>query len=104
MNIIEQEFNNLLKSNNKQAQIIELVKSVADQFNLDIYIVGGFVRDLYLGKRSTDLDFMISNIPSKEVIETVKNIIKNNPNYLNKFQKIIQQNKEERKIKNVFII
>ena len=104
MNIIEQEFNNLLKSNNKQAQIIELVKSVADQFNLDIYIVGGFVRDLYLGKRSTDLDFMISNIPSKEVIETVKNIIKNNPNYLNKFQKIIQQNKEERKIKNVVII
>lgn len=97
MNIIQQKINELMQSNDIQANIIKLVKSVADRYNLNIYIVGGFVRDLYLGKRSNDLDFMVANMPSETVINTVKTIIQNNPNYLNKLNKIIRQNQEKRR-------
>ncbi|GAB4370490.1 MAG: HD domain-containing protein [Calditrichia bacterium] len=40
-------------------QILLDVYSLAREGGMEVYAVGGFVRDLYLGKESTDIDFVI---------------------------------------------
>src|SRR5689334_9737531 len=40
-------------------QLIDLVTAVASEHNIPLYIVGGFVRDLLLGKPHLDLDFVV---------------------------------------------
>lgn len=37
---------------------LALVGSVADRLGLDCYVVGGFVRDIFLGRPSKDIDFV----------------------------------------------
>ncbi|MDE5627797.1 MAG: tRNA nucleotidyltransferase, partial [Candidatus Amulumruptor sp.] len=37
---------------------LALVGAVADRLGLECYVVGGFVRDIFLGRRSTDIDFV----------------------------------------------
>ena len=40
-------------------QIFEKVNLSARELNLDVYAVGGFVRDIYLGREGTDIDFVV---------------------------------------------
>ena len=47
-------FSKLLKQN----KIFEIVGRCADQIGLETYVVGGYVRDLMLGKPSKDIDFV----------------------------------------------
>lgn len=50
-------------------EIIELMKLIEDQ-NQEIYIVGGFVRDLYLNHATRDLD-MATSMPIKQIKKTL---------------------------------
>ena len=38
--------------------IFHLIGEVADEMGLEVYVVGGFVRDIFLGRHSADLDFV----------------------------------------------
>ncbi|MDE6480726.1 MAG: CCA tRNA nucleotidyltransferase [Muribaculaceae bacterium] len=38
--------------------IFHLIGEVADGMGLEVYVVGGFVRDIFLGRHSADLDFV----------------------------------------------
>src|SRR5262249_37793209 len=40
-------------------QLLDLVTATASANNIPLYIVGGFVRDLLLGKPHLDLDFVV---------------------------------------------
>ncbi len=39
--------------------ILHKVHKAAQEFGVEVYAVGGFVRDLYLGKEGTDVDFVV---------------------------------------------
>jgi len=39
--------------------IVDKIRTVANKYNLKTYIVGGFVRDLLLGRKPKDLDMMV---------------------------------------------
>ncbi|MDE6176484.1 MAG: tRNA nucleotidyltransferase, partial [Paramuribaculum sp.] len=39
-------------------KIFRLVGGAADKLGRECYVVGGFVRDLFLGRRSKDIDFV----------------------------------------------
>lgn len=39
--------------------ILKHVSSAAKEYDTEVYAVGGFVRDLYLGKEGTDIDFVV---------------------------------------------
>lgn len=43
----------------KRKKILQKVYQIAVLLKMDIYVVGGFVRDLYLGRAGTDLDFVV---------------------------------------------
>lgn len=43
----------------KGREILERVFEVAQKSGVDIYAVGGFVRDLYMGNEGTDIDFVV---------------------------------------------
>ncbi len=43
----------------KGRRILEKIHQVAGELGLKVYAVGGFVRDLYLGKEGTDIDFVV---------------------------------------------
>lgn len=43
----------------KGKRILENVAQVANSLNVNVYAVGGFVRDLYLGKEGKDIDFVV---------------------------------------------
>jgi len=38
---------------------IKVVIEDANSLNLRVFIIGGWVRDLYLGRKSTDMDFVV---------------------------------------------
>jgi len=40
-------------------EILTIVNQAAAKFGVEIYAVGGFVRDLYLGTEGTDIDFVV---------------------------------------------
>jgi putative nucleotidyltransferase with HDIG domain len=40
-------------------EILKHISSSAKEFEVEIFTVGGFVRDLYLGKEGTDIDFVV---------------------------------------------
>jgi len=40
-------------------EVLQRVYEAATELNLEVYAVGGFVRDLYLGKEGTDIDFVV---------------------------------------------
>lgn len=71
-------------------QIIQLVSSIGKENNQEVYLVGGFVRDLYLKRGSDDLDFVIIGSPNtfaRQLIEqkhsntTKFEICKEHPNF-----------------------
>lgn len=43
----------------KGREILEKIHRAAEEQQLKVYAVGGFVRDLYLGKEGTDIDFVV---------------------------------------------
>ena len=43
----------------KKRKLLESIKEVAVHLGMDIYAVGGFVRDLYLGQEGNDIDFVV---------------------------------------------
>jgi len=43
----------------KKYSFLESAKKVAENLNLPVYIVGGFVRDIILNRRRVDIDFLI---------------------------------------------
>jgi tRNA nucleotidyltransferase (CCA-adding enzyme) len=42
----------------QEVPIIKIVGEVADRMGLETYVVGGYVRDLYLGRENKDIDFV----------------------------------------------
>ena len=42
------------------ASIFKKIGGMADALNLEIYLIGGFVRDIFLQRESKDIDILIS--------------------------------------------
>ena len=40
-------------------EILQKIDRAARDFGVQVYAVGGYVRDLYLGKEGTDIDFVV---------------------------------------------
>jgi poly(A) polymerase len=63
--------------NNKiNIKIFQVISQVADQMQLQTYVIGGFVRDLYLNRESKDIDIVTlgSGIElARRVSENLKN-------------------------------
>jgi len=47
------------KKESKTDPILTTIGEIADQRNVDVYAVGGYVRDTLLGKRCKDIDFVV---------------------------------------------
>ena len=50
--------------------VFNIVGSVADAMNRECYVVGGYVRDIFLGRKSDDIDFVTVG----SGIEVAKNV------------------------------
>lgn len=46
-------------SQNLKGQIFDLLRKAADRLNVESYVVGGYVRDLIMGRSSSDLDVVV---------------------------------------------
>jgi putative nucleotidyltransferase with HDIG domain len=53
------DFSRLVRQVSKGKQIFQNVFKIGQELKLEVYAVGGFVRDLYLGKEGTDIDFVV---------------------------------------------
>src|SRR5574344_1256322 len=42
-----------------KAKIFEQISAVADELNLECYVVGGYVRDIFLERPSNDIDVVV---------------------------------------------
>lgn len=51
---VQMDITNLIKNNN-----IDIIKRVATSAGMDVHIVGGAIRDILLGKKSADYDFIV---------------------------------------------
>ncbi|MGE5776686.1 MAG: hypothetical protein ACM33V_10720, partial [Chloroflexota bacterium] len=58
---VEQNYSELLEKtlSTEQLRLLQLVREQATQAGLPLYIVGGAVRDLVLGRRLNDLDLIV---------------------------------------------
>lgn len=57
-------------------KIFQIISEVADQMKMETYVIGGFVRDIYLNRKSKDIDIVTlgSGIElAKKVAENLKN-------------------------------
>ena len=52
------EFNKQIEEMLNKSYIKQIITD-ADSLNLRVFIIGGWVRDLYLGRKSTDMDFVV---------------------------------------------
>jgi len=43
----------------KRKKLLEIVHDLASQLDMEIYVVGGFVRDLFLYRSDEDIDIVI---------------------------------------------
>lgn len=57
------------------AKAIRMIKVVADLYRYDVYIVGGFVRDLLMGKVSDDIDFVVDKIEDDNPATSFANLL-----------------------------
>ena len=53
-------------------QILAKIGQAADEHNLKAWAVGGFVRDLYLGKATQDIDICVEGDPAALIDFCVK--------------------------------
>lgn len=49
----------ILNSESKHTKILSLAGSIGDELNMDVYVVGGYVRDLLLTRKTNDIDIMV---------------------------------------------
>ena len=49
----------ILNSESKHTKILSLAGSLGDDLNMDVYVVGGYVRDLLLNRKTNDIDIMV---------------------------------------------
>ena len=49
----------ILNSKSKHTKILSLAGSLGDDLNMDVYVVGGYVRDLLLNRETNDIDIMV---------------------------------------------
>jgi len=64
-----------LLNNNKHNHILEKASETANRMKIEAYLVGGYVRDLLLGRDLTDIDIMVNKKSfeySKELSKTLK--------------------------------
>ena len=47
--------------NNKHNKIFQTAGKIAEKMNISIYLVGGYIRDLILNKKLSDIDIMVSD-------------------------------------------
>jgi poly(A) polymerase len=62
-----------------QHSIFQEISKVADQMQLETYVIGGFVRDLYLKRKSKDIDIVTIG-SGIELAQKVSENLKNKPN------------------------
>jgi len=55
-------------------KIFKLIKNISNNLNLKTYIVGGFIRDIILNKKSKDIDIVSLNNSTKLVDNIIKKI------------------------------
>lgn len=48
----------ILRDERLDARIFRIIGSVAEQMNQEVYVIGGYVRDLFLGRPTNDIDIM----------------------------------------------
>ena len=65
--------------------VFELVGKVADEMNRECYVVGGYVRDIFLERKSKDIDFVTVG-SGIEVAKGVANKIGRNKSHLSVFK------------------
>jgi poly(A) polymerase len=61
-----------------QHKIFQIISETADQMQLETYVVGGFVRDIYLNRKSKDIDIVTVG-SGIELAQTVASKLKNKP-------------------------
>ena len=61
-----------------QHKIFQEISETADQMKLETYVIGGFVRDLYLNRKSKDIDIVTVG-SGIELAKKVSEKLKNNP-------------------------
>jgi len=49
----------ILNSESKHTKILSLAGSIGGELNMDVYVVGGYVRDLLLNRKTNDIDIMV---------------------------------------------
>ena len=53
------EFKKLIKEEISKNKEIKTIKEIAEGFNQPLYLVGGFLRDIFLSRKNFDLDFIV---------------------------------------------
>src|SRR3990170_8604569 len=69
------EFNRLIEEKIQKNKEIKLIKEIADEMKMPLYLVGGFLRDAILSRNNVDLDFIVNGEPdkiSKKVAERLR--------------------------------
>jgi poly(A) polymerase len=75
--------------------IFRLISQIADEMQLECYVIGGFVRDIFLYRTSKDIDFVVVG----SGIMLAEAVAKNSENELNsQFLKILERLKLNTKI------
>ena len=59
-------------------KVFQIISEVADQMQVETYVIGGFVRDIYLKRTSKDIDIVTVG-SGIELAENVAKKLKNNP-------------------------
>ena len=55
------EFKKLIKEEISRNREIKTIKEIAEGLNQPLYLVGGFLRDIFLSRKKFDLDFIVKN-------------------------------------------
>ena len=58
-------------------KLFEIIKNVSAQQNVEIYVVGGYVRDLILKRENKDIDFVVVGNGVDTAVEVAKAISPN---------------------------
>ncbi|MBN2745539.1 MAG: HD domain-containing protein [Bacteroidales bacterium] len=67
---MEQNFSSLLEN-----PVFEIIRKIADKQGVDVYVVGGWVRDLIMNRPNVDIDFTVNGSGielAKEVAKSIK--------------------------------
>lgn len=88
--------NLILNKINKDKILNKVIKNIPN--DVDIYLVGGYLRDALINKESFDRDIIVNNISSYDFTNLIGNIFKVRPILLdkeNQIYRIVLQNKKD---------